>query len=256
MWLCDVYEGCLTTVTAFFASVPKVILFGLTLRFCSTVFNQFEDSASAMLLAAGLLSVCLGSIAALYQKRVKRLLAYSTISHTGFLLLGISCGSVDSIRSCVIYMAIYSLMSLSTFSVIMYASMENSVPKFLINWAAIAQRNFSLALSFALLLFSVAGIPPLAGFYSKLCILLSLLGQGYCVTAMVIVVFSSIACFYYIRLVKIFFFTAGGSNIFWTGSGTRNLELFLGTGLSTIIFFLTRPTTISAGSTLVGLTLV
>lgn len=133
MWLCDVYEGCLTTVTAFFASVPKVMLFGLILRFCSTIFNQFESNATVMLLTGGLLSVCLGSLAALYQKRVKRLLAYSTISHTGFLLLGIGCGSVDSIRSCVIYMAVYSLMSLSTFSVIMYAGMENSIPKFLVN---------------------------------------------------------------------------------------------------------------------------
>jgi NADH:ubiquinone oxidoreductase subunit 2 (subunit N) len=134
--------------------------------------------------------------------------------------------------------------------------MENSIPKYLINWTAVARRNFGLALSFALLLFSVAGIPPLAGFYSQLCSLLSLLGQDYCFLAVVTVVFSSIACFYYIRLVKIFFFTGGGNNNFWTGFGTRNLELFLGAGLSTICLFLARPAMLSTVSTLVALNLV
>lgn len=133
MWLCDVYEGCLTPVTAFFAAVPKVMLFGLIIRLCATVFLKFEDYTHEMLLFGGLLSVCFASVTALYQRRVKRLLAYSTISHTGFILLGICCGSVDSIRACVVYIIIYSLMSLSTFSIIMYASMENSILKYLIN---------------------------------------------------------------------------------------------------------------------------
>jgi NADH-quinone oxidoreductase subunit N len=133
MWMCDVYEGCLTSVTAFFAAVPKVMLFGLILRLNSTVFLQFSHHISILLLSGGLLSVCFASVAALYQKRVKRLLAYSAISHSGFILLGICCGSIDSIKSCIIYIAIYSLMSLSTFSVIMYAGVENSIPKYLIN---------------------------------------------------------------------------------------------------------------------------
>jgi len=86
-----------------------------------------------MLLSVGLLSVCFASVAALYQKRVKRLLAYSTISHTGFILLGIGCGSVDSVKSCVIYIALYSVMSLSTFAAIMYASTNKAIPKYLLN---------------------------------------------------------------------------------------------------------------------------
>jgi NADH-quinone oxidoreductase subunit N len=133
MWLCDVYEGSLTTVTAFFAAVPKIILWGLLLRLCSTIFYGCTEYLSILLVIAGLISVCFASVAALYQKRVKRLLAYSTISHTGFILLGISCGSIDSIKSCFIYIALYSLMSLLTFSIIIYTSLNNKIPKYLIN---------------------------------------------------------------------------------------------------------------------------
>jgi NADH-quinone oxidoreductase subunit N len=138
----------------------------------------------------------------------------------------------------------------------MYAGVENAIPKYLINWTAVARRNFTLALSFALFLFSVAGIPPLAGFYSKLCILLSLLGKGHCFLAVVVIVFSSIACFYYIRLVKIFFFTVGGNNNFWSGFGTRNLELFIGSGLSITWLFLTRPLVLNTMATLAALTVM
>lgn len=123
----------MTSVTAFFAAVPKVILFGLLLRLSTTTFSEYQQYTSIMLLSVGLLSVCFASVAALYQKRMKRLLAYSTISHTGFILLGIGCGSVDSVKSCIIYIALYSIMSLSTFAVIMYASTNKVIPKYLLN---------------------------------------------------------------------------------------------------------------------------
>ena len=97
------------------------------------VFSEYNDYTSILLIIVGILSVCLASVAALYQKRVKRLLAYSTISHTGFILLGIACGSIDSVKSCVIYIALYALMSLSTFSIIMFAGMKKTIPKYLIN---------------------------------------------------------------------------------------------------------------------------
>jgi NADH-quinone oxidoreductase subunit N len=147
-------------------------------------------------------------------------------------------------------------MSLSTFAAIMYASTNNAIPKYLLNWTAVAQRNFCFALSFVLILFSIAGIPPLAGFYSKMCILLSLVGYDHTALALITVLFSSIACFYYIRLIKIFFFTKGGNNNFWSGAGTRNIELFLGLGTSVIVLFLARPMLLNSIATLVAISLI
>jgi NADH-quinone oxidoreductase subunit N len=256
MWLCDVYEGCLTSVTAFFAAVPKLILFSVLIKLSFYVFSEYNDYTSILLIIVGILSVCLASVAALYQKRVKRLLAYSTISHTGFILLGIACGSIDSVKSCVIYIALYALMSLSTFSLIMFAGMKKTIPKYLINWTALAQRNMTLAITFTLILFSIAGIPPLAGFYSKLCILLSMLSQDLIFLTLVVVMFSSIACFYYIRLIKVFFFTKTGKNNFWSGQGGRSIELFLGFSTTLIVLFLCRPSFLNTLATVVATSLL
>jgi NADH-quinone oxidoreductase subunit N len=132
MWLCDVYEGSTTSVTAFFAIVPKIILFGLIIQLSFFVFKNFDTFSSKIVLFCGLSSICLASTAALYQKRIKRLLAYSTISHTGFILLGIGCVSIDSLRSCVIYVALYFIMNLATFSIILLLTSGKKMPKYLV----------------------------------------------------------------------------------------------------------------------------
>jgi NADH-quinone oxidoreductase subunit N len=132
-WLCDVYEGVLVTITAFFSIVPKSVLFALLLRLGFTFFNSFLDQISLLLLFSGLASVAFASIAALYQKRLKRLLAYSAISHAGFILLAISCNSLESVKSTLIYIFIYVVMSIAVFSVIFVVLKSNSLPKFLIN---------------------------------------------------------------------------------------------------------------------------
>lgn len=130
MWLCDVYDGCLTPVAAFFASAPKLMLFGLLIKLYSLLFSGYQVIFVTLFLCSGVLSICLAAVSGLYQKRVKRLVAYSAISHSGFLLLGISVGSSTS---CVIYLVLYVLMSLAIFSILLLVGTDKTTPKYLIN---------------------------------------------------------------------------------------------------------------------------
>jgi len=207
MWLCDVYEGSTIAVTAFFSAVPKVILFGFLIRLIFITFDVYAVYSSSLMLAFGIGSISFASLAALYQKRMKRLLAYSAISHTGFILLAFACFSMDSIKSSIIYITLYIVMTLAVFAILLSSVTSKTMPKYLINWAVLSGRNFCLAIGFVLTLFSIGGIPPMAGFFSKLGVLFALLSQSYIVTSIVVITFSSIACFYYIRLVKLFYFT-------------------------------------------------
>ena len=237
-WLCDVYEGAFITVTAFFSIAPKAIIFALFIRLLCVFLFDFLYFANFVLIFSGFLSISFASVTALYQKRVKRLLAYSAISHTGFILVAITCNSIDAIKTSVVYMFIYVLMTIAVFSVLFIVLGFNKIPKFLINWSLIAKHNLTMALTFACVLFSVAGIPPLAGFFSKLFVLGSLFYDGFLILPCLIAIFSSIGCFYYLRLVKIFFFASDNKTIIWTGAGSGRIELALAFLTTFIVSFL------------------
>jgi NADH:ubiquinone oxidoreductase subunit 2 (subunit N) len=115
-----------------FSAAPKIILLGVTIKLSFVIFSDFKDSFTTIFSLIGISSVCFASVVALYQKRIKRLLAYSTISHTGFLLLALSCGSIDSVKSCVFYIFVYVVMSMAFFSSIMLSGYKNNI-KYLIN---------------------------------------------------------------------------------------------------------------------------
>jgi NADH-quinone oxidoreductase subunit N len=133
MWLCDVYDGSIINITAFFSTIPKVILLSFFIKTLYVVFSGNLDILNYILIASGLGSICFASVAALYQKRIKRLMAYSTVSHTGFLLLGICCSTVDSIKACTIYIILYILMTLTLFSILFISGIDNNQQKYLIN---------------------------------------------------------------------------------------------------------------------------
>lgn len=238
-WLCDVYEGAFITVTAFFSIAPKAIIFALFIRlFCVFLFD-FLYFANFAIIFCGFLSISFASITALYQRRIKRLLAYSAISHTGFILVALTCNSVDAIKTSIVYIVIYVLMTIALFSVLFVVLKSNKIPKFLINWSLISKHNITIALTFSCVLFSVAGIPPLAGFFSKLFVLGSLFYDGFVIIPCLIAVFSSIGCFYYIRLVKIFFFASDNKTVIWTGQSSGKIELILAiltTGITLFLF--------------------
>jgi NADH-quinone oxidoreductase subunit N len=148
-----------------------------------------------------------GSVSAIYQKRIKRLFAFSTIAHTGFMLLAFLSCCLDSAQALVFYIIVYSCLTVTLFGVLTSISLNTKIqPRFLINFSGLAFKNYSFAFSFSLLIFAIAGIPPLAGFFSKFFILLALIGLKYYFASFLVLFFSSIACFYYIRLIKIIFF--------------------------------------------------
>jgi NADH-quinone oxidoreductase subunit N len=156
---------------------------------------------------ASVLSVFIGSISAIYQKRIKRLFAYSTIAHTGFLLLGLIGTSLDSTGALIFYLIVYVIMTILLFSLLIFSFLtQTNFPAFIANWTSFGLKNPIFAISFSFTLFSIAGIPPFAGFFSKFFILFSAITQTYYLTVLFIVIISSIACFYYIRLIKAFFF--------------------------------------------------
>jgi NADH:ubiquinone oxidoreductase subunit 2 (subunit N) len=159
------------------------------------------------------LSIVIGSISAIYQKRVKRLFGYSTIVHTGFILLAFLAFSLDALNSLIFYLVIYSIVTVAVFSILLNtANMNVIAPKYLINFSGIGHKNYIFAATFALVILAIAGIPPLIGFFSKLFILTSLVGSQHYFKALIVVIFSSISCYYYIRLVKILFFVKNLKN--------------------------------------------
>lgn len=256
-WLCDVYDGSPLNITAFFSSAPKIVIFCFFLRVWFSVFSHILHSLSFFLLFSAFGSVCFASVAALYQRKIKRLLSYSTISHTGFLLLAIYCSSVDSVKSLLFYLFFYVLTNLIVFGSLFLSTFHNKQKKYLINWTSFLHRNLFVGILLALSFFSLAGIPPLAGFYSKLTVIFCLLSQNMVLIAVLIVIFSSIACFYYIKLLKIMSFTLvfDRTSSFWIGSGTKHIELFLSFAFSFISFFIFAPNFILNYVSLVALSL-
>jgi NADH-quinone oxidoreductase subunit N len=256
MWLCDVYEGCLTCVSAFFASVPKLILFGVLIKLHVSVFVAYQDFSASAMLFSGVLSVLFAAVGGLYQKRTKRLVAYSAVSHTGFLLLGLAPAGLVAVFSCLVYVFLYVLMILATFSILMLAGVNKRTPKYVINWGALAACNPALATTFSLLLFSACGMPPLAGFYSKLCVLFSLVSGGFPLAALAAVLLSAVTCFYYIRLIKNFFFTSSSKKNFWVGRVSRAIAVILALFVTLLTFFLVRPHFLGVSSTILSASLL
>jgi NADH-quinone oxidoreductase subunit N len=239
-WICDVYEGSLTNISAFFSIIPKSIIFCLLFKSVSLAFSNYSQICSLIITASGITSVFVSSLAGLYQKKIKRLLAYSAIGHTGFILLAFSSGKLDSIRSALLYLVIYIVMNLGLFSLLLGFSLQGFLFKYLINWSFLKKWNITISLALAILLFSIAGIPPLAGFYSKLNVLLLLIFENRVVLALTLVILSCVSCFFYIRLIKILFFSSSG-NILFDINNLKGFELSLTTSFLFVIFFLTKP---------------
>jgi NADH-quinone oxidoreductase subunit N len=202
-------------------------------------------------------SIFVGSISAIYQKRLKRLFAYSTIAHTGFILLAFLSYSLESSKALVFYIVVYSCLTVTIFSLLINATSSSNIqPKYLINLSGIGSKNYIFAVTFALTILAVAGIPPLMGFFSKFLILLSVIGSEYYFTALVIILLSSISCFYYIRMVKLMFFVKGSKNCIWiTNKSKTNSEVLIGVFLLLILSYFLHPDLIIDFSVVIGLLL-
>lgn len=200
MWLPDVYEGSPTYITAYFAIVPKIATLGLLSKLIVGPLLGL-NSVQEILIWCGLGSIIIGSIGAINQTKIKRLLAYSAISHMGFMLLGLGIGTLESILSTFIYIVIYMIMSLNTFSVIL-----NKGYLYISDLSGLSRNEPLLAFTLGLGFLSIAGIPPLAGFYSKYVVLLATVEGGVNGGALIAVLASVIGGYYYVRIVKWMYF--------------------------------------------------
>lgn len=203
MWAPDVYEGAPTTTTALLATVPKIGVFSILVQI---------GPVTNVVLVCAVLSIVYGAIGALNQTKIKRLLAYSGIGHMGFILFGIAIGSFESIQASLIYMVIYVIITICSFSIILSLKLAKDL---IVEVGGLSRDNPVIALTLALTFLSTAGIPPLAGFLSKWLILLSGISNGYYLICIIAVISSVIAGVYYVRLVQIIYFQADYPILIW-----------------------------------------
>src|SRR6266849_2978510 len=206
MWTPDVYEGAPTPVTAFFASAPKVAALAVFTRVALTAFPGIMSQWQQIVVFVAIASMVLGSFAAIGQKNIKRLMAYSSIGHMGFALVGLAAGTVEGAQGILVYISIYVAMTLGTFAVILTMKRNGQHVETISDFAGLSRTNPLLAFFFAMLLFSLAGIPPLAGFFAKWYVFVAAIKAGLFTLAVVGVLTSVVGAFYYLTIIKVMYF--------------------------------------------------
>ena len=206
MWAPDVYEGSPTSVTMFFAIIPKVAALTVFIRFLYVPFLNMIDDWQPILIFLSLASMIFGAIAAIGQTNLKRLVAYSSIGHIGYVLAGLSIGTNEGIQSSIAYISIYLVMNFGLFSCLFMLKRNNQYFESIYDLSGISKNHPLLSLSLLVILFSLAGIPPLAGFFAKLYIFKSVIEQSMYFLAIVGLLTTVIAAFYYLRIIKIIYF--------------------------------------------------
>ena len=206
MWTPDVYEGAPTPVTAFFASAPKVAAMAVFTRVALTAFPGIMPQWQQIVVFVSIASMALGSFAAIGQKNIKRLMAYSSIGHMGFALVGLAAGTAEGAQGVLVYVAIYVAMTLGTFSVILAMKRNGQHVEKISDFAGLSRTNPMLAFFFAMLLFSLAGVPPLAGFFGKFYVFVAAIKAGLFTLSVIGVLTSVIGAYYYLSIVKVMYF--------------------------------------------------
>jgi len=206
MWTPDVYEGAPTPVTAFFASAPKVAALAVLVRVLLTAFPNVTHDWQQIITFVAIASMALGSFAAIGQKNIKRLMAYSSIGHMGFALVGLAAGTAQGAQGVLIYAAIYVVMTFGSFSFILALKRNGKSFEQISDFAGLSRTNPYLAFMFAMLLFSLAGIPPLAGFFAKFYVFLAAIQAGLYPLAVIGVLTSVVGAFYYLAIIKVMYF--------------------------------------------------
>jgi NADH-quinone oxidoreductase subunit N len=234
MWAPDVYEGSPTSVTLFFTMVPKIAALTVFIRFLYVPFLNLIDQWQMILVFLSIASMLFGAIAAIGQKNLKRLIAYSSISHIGYALAGLATGSNEGIQSSVIYMTIYIIMNLGFFSCLLMMKRNNIYYEQIDDLSGLSKNHPLLSISLLIILFSLAGIPPLAGFFAKFYIFKSVIEQSMYFLAIVGLLSTVVAAFYYLRIIKIMYFDEEKDSY----DKDHNLWLKLSLTVSTILILM------------------
>jgi NADH-quinone oxidoreductase subunit N len=206
MWTPDVYEGAPTSITSYFAAVPKVAGLAVLIKFMFIPFANILLEWQTIMIFISIASMILGAVAAIGQKNIKRLLAYSSIGHVGYALAGVATGAITGYKSSIVYIAIYVIMNIGIFSCLYLLKKDGEYKENISDLSGISKKSPLLAISFLIILFSLAGIPPLGGFFAKFYIFTAVLEQQMYTLAIIGLLTTVISAFYYLRIIKTIYF--------------------------------------------------
>ena len=238
MWVPDVYEGAPTPVTAYFAAAPKLAAFGLLIRVLEGAMPGLATQWQQIITFMAIASMLLGAIAAIGQTNIKRLMAYSSIGHVGYALVGLATATQEGVKGVLIYLAIYLAMTLGTFACILAMRRKGTYVEEIDQLAGLARTNLPLASLLAVLMFSLAGIPPLAGFWAKWFVFLAAIKAGFYGLSVIGVLASVVGAYYYLRIVKVMFFDEP-AEAFAAMPGL--VKLVLGVSAAFVILYVVYP---------------
>jgi NADH-quinone oxidoreductase subunit N len=254
MWTPDVYEGAPTPVTAFFAIVPKLAAIALIIRVLDGPFGALEEQWQQVVWAISLLSMIVGAFAALVQNNIKRLLAYSSIGNMGYALIGVAAGSSQGVAAVLLYMAIYMVTTAGLFAFVLFMRRYETPVEKISDLAGLSKSHPAIAYAVAILLFSVSGIPPMAGFFGKLVIFQAAVAQGLYVLAVLGILTSVVAAYYYLLLVKIMFFDETHETLDKFISMPQRAVLFFSAAF--VIVFILKPSFLMGVAKLAALSIL
>jgi NADH-quinone oxidoreductase subunit N len=246
MWTPDVYEGAPTPVTAFFASATKIAAMAMFVRATVSAFPGIVPQWQQIVVFVAIASMVLGAFAAIGQRNIKRLMAYSSIGHMGFALIGLAAATAEGVQGVLVYMAIYLAMTLGAFAVILTMRRGEGMVEQISDLAGLARTNPTLAFVLAMLLFSLAGIPPLAGFFAKYYVFLAAIKAGLYALAVIGVLASVVGAYYYLMIIKVMYFDDPAEKF---QAMPKELKAVLGiTGLFNLLFFVYPAPLVNAAS--------
>ena len=240
MWTPDVYEGSPTPVTAFFAGATKVAAMAIFVRATMTAFPTIMLQWQQILVFVAIASMALGSFAAIGQTNIKRLLAYSSIGHMGFALVGLAAGTEEGVQGVLVYIAIYIAMTLGTFACVLSMRRDGRMVESISDLAGLSRTSPMMAFLFAMLMFSLAGIPPLAGFFAKFYVFIAAINAGLYALAVIGVLTSVVGAYYYLAIVKTMYFDEPNKS-FEPMSGEQVLVLGLAGAFNLLFFVFPAP---------------
>ena len=238
MWTPDVYEGAPTSITAYFAIVPKIAAIGVLIRILYIALIDINFIWLQLVLVLGLLSIFVGAFGALLQKNIKRLLAYSAISNIGFIFLALSLGTQLGLEASLLYITIYSISAIGVFTFILSMEKDNIMLDNISSYAGLSKSNPFYAVCLSILLLSMAGLPPLAGFIAKFYVFKAVITSGYLFTAIIGIIGSVISAYYYLNIIKVMYLDDGDESFIIESKVNMKIILFISSTfiLSFIIF--------------------
>ena len=237
MWTPDVYEGAPTSITSYFAVVPKVAGLAVLIKFMFIPFSNILSEWQTIIIFISIASMILGAIAAIGQKNIKRLLAYSSIGHIGYALAGVATGNVSGYQSAIVYISIYVIMNIGIFSCLYLLKKDGEYKENISDLSGVSKKHPLLAISFLIILFSLAGIPPLGGFFAKFYVFSAVIEQKMFALAIIGLLTTVISAFYYLKIIKTIYFDDSAITFDAVKNKTAQASIYISCGIL-LTFFL------------------